>query len=314
MHRSLGIVLTGVLSVGCASTPKAVDESPTSVTAGGSYNAAAVGAGTVGDVMKGDEITLSDGTHIRLIGIKAPIAAYAQRKGDFYGKGALELTKKKVEWKQVRLEYDVEPRDPRGRLLAYVYAPDGSMLQEELVRAGEAFATGFPPNVKYQQRLVAAQKEAMAARRGMWGLDVSRYPREEARDQYRIEGVRAVAVDGDTLELDDGTTLRLIGIDALESENRHQAGQVGYAAMQANKRLVEGKELVIEYDVALKDPRGRELAWVFADGKLVNEELVRGGHAIVAVFPPNVKYIDRLLKAQDEAAEARRGMWGGRQQ
>jgi endonuclease YncB( thermonuclease family) len=45
------------------------------------------------------------------------------------------------------------------------------------------------------------------------------------------------------------------------------------------------------------------------DGRLVNEILVREGWAMVLTIPPNVKYVDRFLRAQQEARAASRGLW-----
>lgn len=274
-----------------------------------------VTTGLIGDVLKGDELTMQDGTEIRLIGIGTPIAAFSQRVGNYYGKGALDLARLLCEWKSVRLEYDKQTHDRKGRLLAYVYTADGKMLQEELLKNGFAFAQSFPPNSKFRDKFIALQKTAMAAKKGIWGLKPSDYPRENNVDKYVIEGVRVrKVINGKSVELDDGTIVRYIGIDANDSENRHLAGQVGHAAYIANKKLVEGKELTIEYDVEPKDPRGRDLAYVFVDGKLINEALVREGHAIVAVFPPNVKYLDVLFKAQEQAAKGNLGLWSGKEQ
>lgn len=277
------------------------------------YNAP-VTVGKVGDVVKGDELTLQDGTEVRLIGVSTPIAAFSQRQGDYYGKGAIELTKKLAAWKDVRLEYDKQTHDRKGRLLAYAYV-GGKMLQEELLRNGHAFAEAFPPNVKHREKFIALQKEAMKAKKGMWGLKPGDYPKVNEIDKYVIEGVTVKrAINGDSLELDDGTVVRYIGIDAPDSENRQEKGQVGNAAWLANKGLVHGKEVTIEYDVEPKDPHGRDLAWVYVNNELVNARLVRDGHAVVAVFPPNVKYLDVLFKAQDEAAKNNRGLWSGKEQ
>jgi micrococcal nuclease len=42
---------------------------------------------------------------------------------------------------------------------------------------------------------------------------------------------------------------------------------------------------------------------------MVNAELVRQGWALIATFPPNVKYQDVFLKLQREAREGRRALW-----
>lgn len=45
------------------------------------------------------------------------------------------------------------------------------------------------------------------------------------------------------------------------------------------------------------------------DGQMLNEVLVREGFAVVARYPPNLKYLDRLEAAEAGAAEAGRGLW-----
>ncbi len=51
---------------------------------------------------------------------------------------------------KVKIEFDIEQRDTYGRLLGYVYLPNGKMLNEEIVKAGYANVMTIPPNVKYQ--------------------------------------------------------------------------------------------------------------------------------------------------------------------
>jgi micrococcal nuclease len=85
------------------------------------------------------------------------------------------------------------------------------------------------------------------------------------------------------------------------------------AASAANKTLVGGKTVLLEKDVSETDRFGRLLrnVWVERDGRLVlvGLELVRTGYANVTTFPPDVKYVDQLLAALDEARVAGRGLW-----
>ena len=60
--------------------------------------------------------------------------------------------------------------DPYGRLLAYVYLPDGEKFNETLLEEAYAQVATFSPNVKYQDRFLKAQREAREANRGLWGL------------------------------------------------------------------------------------------------------------------------------------------------
>lgn len=112
-------------------------------------------------------------------------------------------------------------------------------------------------------------------------------------------------IDGDTIEIEDGTRVRLLGIDTPE------LGQcAGSQASSATSDLVLNKQVRLETDIQLKDKYGRTLAHVFVSGTHVNEELVKAGLATILTIPPNVKYIDKLLKAQQEAREAKLGIWG----
>ena len=64
----------------------------------------------------------------------------------------------------------MERTDRYGRLLAYVWLPEGSMFNEVLLKEGYAQVATFPPNVKYVERFEEAQREAREAGRGLWGL------------------------------------------------------------------------------------------------------------------------------------------------
>jgi micrococcal nuclease len=73
-----------------------------------------------------------------------------------------------VEGKVVRLEFDQERQDGYGRTLAYVFLPDGSMVNERLLQAGLAYCLYKLPNTRYEQRLLSVQRRAMQEGRGMW--------------------------------------------------------------------------------------------------------------------------------------------------
>ena len=68
----------------------------------------------------------------------------------------------------VGIELDVQARDKYGRLLAYVYLPNGKMLNEEIVKAGYANIMTVPPNVKHQETFLRAYREARENKRGLW--------------------------------------------------------------------------------------------------------------------------------------------------
>ncbi len=70
--------------------------------------------------------------------------------------------------KQVKLEYDEDERDSDGRLLAYTFLGDGSLVNATLVREGLAFVRLTPRAKRYADALLAAQAEARLSKRGVW--------------------------------------------------------------------------------------------------------------------------------------------------
>ncbi len=124
-------------------------------------------------------------------------------------------------------------------------------------------------------------------------------------------------VDGDTIELTDGRLVRYIGIDAPELRRKDAAGRwvmdpapFAQAATEENRRLVEGRELRLEYDVQTHDRYGRLLAYVYVGEVMVNEALIKAGFAHPLTIPPNVKYAERFRALAEDARRAHRGLWG----
>ena len=121
-------------------------------------------------VIDGDTIVVEiDGKHekIRLIGVDTPETKHPQKPVQYFGKEAHLFTKRMVEGKEVRLEFDWQKRDKYGRLLAYVYLPDGTFLNAEIIKQGYGFAyTRFP--FKYLDEFRQYEREARENKRGLW--------------------------------------------------------------------------------------------------------------------------------------------------
>lgn len=117
-------------------------------------------------------------------------------------------------------------------------------------------------------------------------------------------------IDGDTIQIEGGRTVRYIGIDAPETHNR-RIGIQCYAkeATEENRRLVEGKHVRLEKDVSETDKFGRLLRYIFIGDVFINYHLVRQGYAVLSTFPPDVKYQSQFLDGQKEARESNRGIW-----
>ena len=117
-------------------------------------------------------------------------------------------------------------------------------------------------------------------------------------------------VDGDTVEIENGGKVRYIGVDTPETKDPRKGVECfGIEAYEFNKSLVEGKAATLEKDVSDKDKYGRLLRYVWIEETLINEELVKQGFGSVATYPPDVKYYQRLLDAQNYAKDNQLGLW-----
>lgn len=130
-------------------------------------------------------------------------------------------------------------------------------------------------------------------------------PRAELADGDRCV-VRSVA-DGDTLTCEGGVRVRLLLIDSPEMNQ----GEFGHQARRYLADLAPpGTPLRVELDVQKYDRYDRLLAYLYTpDGRLVNEEMARGGFAVSLTYPPNVKHVDRIAAAVAEARANRVGLW-----
>lgn len=126
-------------------------------------------------------------------------------------------------------------------------------------------------------------------------------------DKYLVSRV----VDGDTIELATGETLRYIGIDTPETVKPNTPVECfGKEASAMNKKLVEGKYVTLEKDVSETDKYGRLLRYVYLDGVMVNKVLVEEGYANSASFPPDIAKQEVFKLAELQAREAGKGLWG----
>lgn len=121
----------------------------------------------VGRVIDGDTIELFDGRRVRYIGIDTPEMEDTRKEVKCFAKEAKEENVRLVDGKTVRLKKDVSETDKYGRLLRYVYVGD-VFINEYLIRQGFARIDTIPPDVKFQQQFLGAQREAKGQGRGLW--------------------------------------------------------------------------------------------------------------------------------------------------
>jgi micrococcal nuclease len=123
-------------------------------------------------------------------------------------------------------------------------------------------------------------------------------------------------IDGDTIKVEfsigEIETVRLLLVDTPETVKPNTPEQpFGKEASEFMKHTLI-KDTVIELERGKKDrdKYGRLLAYVWLDGKNINEELLRKGLARVAyVYEPNTKYLDDFKKAEKQAKQQKIGIW-----
>lgn len=126
-----------------------------------------VGTYSVARVIDGDTIEIGGGERVRYIGMDSPEMALDGKPADCWAQKATDKNRELVSGKIVELRKDVSDRDKYGRLLRYVFV-DGIFVNSELVREGFASAWAYPPDVKYQDEISAAQTEAQKNKSGLW--------------------------------------------------------------------------------------------------------------------------------------------------
>jgi micrococcal nuclease len=115
-------------------------------------------------VADGDTVYCGNVGRIRLLMIDAPELS----QGPPGLEAQRELTRIMPVGTLVRVETDVRERDTYGRILGYVYLPDGRMVNEEMARSGYVTALVYPPNVRHVEEIRDAVADARKAKRGLW--------------------------------------------------------------------------------------------------------------------------------------------------
>jgi micrococcal nuclease len=134
-------------------------------------------------VIKSDLILLDNGKKIRLIGVKGinqprPKEVERDKNGFIVEEDtsdpttsledqASDFTERLLTGKKVKVEFDTQTTDDNGYTWGYVFFPDGTMANAEILRQGFAQLQIHPPNIKYADRLRDAYREARQEKRGI---------------------------------------------------------------------------------------------------------------------------------------------------
>lgn len=148
-----------------------------------------------------------------------------------------------------------------------------------------------------------AEKETAQSATRLAEPAISQEPAREWRTVKRV-------IDGDTLELENGEKVRLIGVDTPETvDPRKPVERFGKEASEFTRKLCEGKRVWLEYDQTRSDKYLRTLAYVhLEDGRVLNEEIIRYGYGHAYTEYP-FKHMEKYRELERQAREAETGLW-----
>jgi endonuclease YncB( thermonuclease family) len=163
--------------------------------------------------------------------------------------------------------------------------------------------------------LIGARFANQARQQGQQGPQAppNRAPEEAASQDAAKEPVKVVrVVDGDTLLLEHGVRVRFLGVNTPEIAHDDQPEEpLGQEAKEFTRKFIEGKSIALEYDQERKDDYGRTLAYVYADGRMLNEALIEAGLSEAVTRHPYRPDRKRLFEAAEERAYGKKiGIWG----
>ena len=127
---------------------------------------------------------------------------------------------------------------------------------------------------------------------------------------YEFYSVKKI-YDGDTVQLEDGRKVRLLGINTPEIQHRGKQAEAGGQEAKAwliNK--LRNQRVRLELDAEKTDKYGRTLAYLFTENnELINLSLVKQGLATLSIYPLNLRYVNDLMTAQKQAEQNKLGIW-----
>lgn len=179
---------------------------------------------------------------------------------------------------------------------------------KELVPSETLFLTKIARNIKSRACIESADFASPSTYQKFWcgGASATSSQNQFSADTFKIARV----IDGDTIEMENGERVRYVGIDTPETVDPRDPVQCfGVEAFNKNKELVEGKMARLERDITNRDKYNRLLRYVYVGDVFINLELVKQGFAYFYSYPPDIKYQEQFLKAQQEARESLRGLW-----
>ncbi len=161
-----------------------------------------------------------------------------------------------------------------------------------------------------KQKAILAALTALLVALGLGGYSIVKNTNLSKDFDSTLHVVERV-IDGDTIEIENDTRIRLIGINAPDE------GECYFSeAKEFTKNLLEKKSVRLDKDISGEDEYGRLLRYVVipsdktgTDNVIANSEIIRNGYALRVQSPPDNRYRDLFATAEEEAKREKRGMW-----
>lgn len=153
------------------------------------------GSAKVIEIVDGDTLRLDTGKQVRLVGLQAPklplgrVNFKAWPLGDDSKAALAKLTFNK----RIQLSYGGRKSDRHGRLLAHLHDLDGEWIQGAMLRMGMARVYSFPDNRRQVAEMLAIERDARRAKRGIW-----------SHPFYRIRQAGSLRGDINTFQIVEG--------------------------------------------------------------------------------------------------------------
>ena len=187
-------------------------------------------------VNDGDTFKTVEGDFVRLLGINT------EETGMPHSSSAKHRLEELLNSGEIRLESDIEDTDRYDRLLRYVWSGD-VFVNLELVREGYAHVYVIPPNTKYWDDIIAAEKEAIANQNNLW------QPSEYDIIITELEPIQGSGADGLNIER---VTFRNEGTASID--------MTGWTVKDESTHIYEFQELVLSpgQSVSLRSGEGTD--------------------------------------------------------
>ena len=120
-------------------------------------------------VIDGDTFVLDDGRHVRMLGINAPEAGFRGKLPEPFSVESTDWLRARIEGREVALRIDFPKIDRYGRTLAWVFEPDGTLVNQQMLLAGRVkLLADFGLPADLEPTLRQAESEARIRKIGLW--------------------------------------------------------------------------------------------------------------------------------------------------